>query len=543
VERLFKGEAYRLTGYGIVLLCGLFFSPCQRRKFFDRAIIFCNVYQIQKQNEMEEIMKKTNSMSSFLNAEVNINIDFTANVNLGKMGGGGATGKVGNPIFCNNNSVGISPKPPFFSCGFTLVELLVVIAIIGMLIALLLPAVQTAREAARRMQCSNKVKQFALAIHNFESAYGVIPPHGVGGGYDGDGVTNSNHRSRTVHVALLPFLELTARYDTFVAHDWGAFFWDDSDEYVGTINAFICPSDPTGNNAAGSETGSGRHYTLTNYVVAHGDHARRQAGATINLGAINSGMYDVLPTREITGLNDQRSPFTTVCGNANIPSSHTFSHVSDGLSNTAFVSEKAIVSNNLKGRLIGSFTLDQTVVTQKDIAGNYHWIDCNVQTALGKIDGRNYKNISAYGENKGTSPAFLLRGSDGDGRWKYYNTYAYWTQYSVVFNTILPPNSPSISWHHDASGGLFPPSSFHTNGVNVGMGDGSVRFINDSINYQTDGITWNEGTDGLSHPVNGTGGAKTWATRNAGFVPSGISPYGVWGALGSANGSEAVSAP
>jgi hypothetical protein len=91
--------------------------------------------------------------------------------------------------------------------------------------------------------------------------------------------------------------------------------------------------------------------------VAQGDHVRRQAGATIKLGAIDSTIYDVLPTGEITGLNDQRSPFTTVCGNVNIPSSHTFSYISDGLSNTAFVSEKAIVSNNLKGRLVGSYTL------------------------------------------------------------------------------------------------------------------------------------------------------------------------------------------
>src|SRR5687767_1225346 len=86
--------------------------------------------------------------------------------------------------------------------AFTLVELLVVIAIIGILIALLLPAVQAAREAARRMQCTNHLKEMGLACHSFHAAFNALPPPRVDDG-------------ATWCVYLLPYLEQKAQFEAF----------------------------------------------------------------------------------------------------------------------------------------------------------------------------------------------------------------------------------------------------------------------------------------------------------------------------------------
>jgi prepilin-type N-terminal cleavage/methylation domain-containing protein len=203
--------------------------------------------------------------------------------------------------------------------GFTLVELLVVIAIIGVLVALLLPAVQAAREAARRMQCSNNVKQIMLSMHHFHDAYLVLPPGAVR-----PSATTPVHdkfsipRTTVTHgwaAFLLPFMEQRPLADKY---RWDLDWKDMGNRQVTEphLKVFICPSTPDGKRL---DTQSSISASASDYGIVNG----------INGGPLNTG-----------GWIDTGS-FNAPEGVMKVNELLRFAEISDGTSNTFWLDECA----------------------------------------------------------------------------------------------------------------------------------------------------------------------------------------------------------
>lgn len=212
--------------------------------------------------------------------------------------------------------------------GFTLVELLVVIAIIGVLVALLLPAVQTAREAARRTQCKNHLKQLALALHNYHDTNKILPP--AIQFWNGDDARSSDNLRPNWVILTLPFMEQQPLYESF------RFNVPISDavnrDARGTrVAGMLCPSD--GNNSKkfkGNSTAEGDNWQRGNYAAnghaqfayenGFGDDKRRGVmGVNISLrfADISDGLTNALMLGEVrSGMTDEDRRGTWALGTA-----------------------------------------------------------------------------------------------------------------------------------------------------------------------------------------------------------------------------------
>jgi prepilin-type N-terminal cleavage/methylation domain-containing protein len=378
--------------------------------------------------------------------------------------------------------------------GFTLVELLVVIAIIGVLIALLLPAVQAAREAARRSQCTNNVKQLSLAFQNFHDTNKRFPAGGV------DPIWRSYKQkdAPTQYLGftlqynfltlILPYIEQQAVYDSIHAK------CQEKANTSGTTNAdapdgatfqnfeiiaFRCPSDLYAKMFTGN-------LTRTSYHGCLGDTICRWDSWCVATTAPNpiyaEGTRIEFAPHGILVRYDQKVI--------------DMGEVTDGTSNTIILSESLAARN-------------------QDSEDKYKI----AVAALSKAEASTFTPQDCL-NLKGENGDLKQHGGVDVGRGRKGVRWAATQNGYSCFHTILPPNSPSCAFQDTAPSnwaleniGMISASSNHSGGVVGGLLDGSVRFISETIDC-------------------GDLSQITMPTH------SGKSVYGVWGAAGSIAGSE-----
>jgi prepilin-type processing-associated H-X9-DG protein len=349
------------------------------------------------------------------------------------------------------------------SLGMTLIELLVVIGIIAALVGLLLPAVQSAREAARRAQCVNNLRQIGLSIHNYHDAFGSLPPGRIKS-YDpryagANPPCTSTIVDKGLEVFLLPFLEQAPLYNA-INQSLTILGAENGTIHTIVVGQYACPSDPMAGMPRDLQAGA-----LAPYGLPDPPGGRRRMISTSYAGCTGSFEALAFPLPS----NGCKPPPIGVAQNNgafNDTAPIRLGSITDGLSNTLFMAERSI-------------------------------------TVLQDLTDLNPTEPAKHG--------WWITGNWGD----------------TLLTTFYPPNTYKTVAIGAVTAQVNAASSLHPGGLNVLMGDGSVRFIKETID------TWRFGPL-TGRPV----GAKL---TPGGWWTNTPSP-GVWQALATRSGGEVVAA-
>jgi len=357
------------------------------------------------------------------------------------------------------------------SRGFTLVELLVVIAIIGILVALLLPAVQAAREAARRSQCVNNLKQITLAMHNYADTNKETFPMSTGWH---NTVAGGAYGSYSDKVGLLPYIERSAEYNNMVYNDWNAqgtipggvyddWWGGNPQSFSGRIPSFNCPSNP-------NEL-SGKRGNFT-YAINHGTSFHPPHRGTNQLIA-NEGRHNGVGCYRYA---DPALDSWNGWGPQDKP--RRLASITDGTSNTVAYSE-FVIQNPDKFNGVGfgpapNFRALEPKTIRQQV---YTWAS-GTSTESVRLSCLQTTGLSGRNDMRGRSFSWAFLGVGG------------------CYNGTMMPNERSCqSYEGDWYGSnVLSANSEHPGGVNVGLADASVRFVVETISQD---VWWG------AHTING----------------------------------------
>lgn len=335
--------------------------------------------------------------------------------------------------------------------AFTLVELLVVIAIIGILVGLLLPAVQAAREAARRMQCSNSVKQISLATMNYESTHRKFP---MAGTVDVD---------FSVQARILAFIE-QGNLNNMLDYSKPAFSGPFNAKvpnplfaqaFATPVPIFLCPSDPAPSTTTMLVNSAPVTYGGLSYMFSYGS---------------------------ATGVNyDWR---WSTDGIISQNTAKGFRDITDGTSNTVIVSETVRSVGNDMTLPAGTLPTFPYQFTLNGSSGANSALQSSQGLKSSGSPWGSYVNANGMIFNPPTNTFWNTftswRGGNSTAIRGRGISWAFGGAINALTNGYHPPNSrtPDLVVHHT---GFFGPRSYHTGGANVGLADGSVHFIANSI--------------------------------------------------------------